>query len=110
MKHQTSDLRIADMNDVSPPEDVLQEHPLTEDAARTVYEARERIRSQFCRNRMIACWRSWGPCSIHDIEAAHEYAQRLQAVRDRLAEGPDDRDAGVFRETAYHGGLEGPDQ
>ena len=85
MKYPTDDLRIMDMQNVRSPEEILKESPLTEAGAHTVFEARAQIREilQGSDNRLLAIV---GPCSIHDIEAAHEYAQRLQAVRERLAE------------------------
>ena len=85
MKYQTDDLRIADIQDVIPPAEVLGEFPLTEEGACTVAGAREQVRAVLERadDRLIAIV---GPCSIHDVEAAHEYAERLQAVRHRLAD------------------------
>ena len=85
MKHPTDDLRIANIHDVSSPEAVLEEFPLTEKGMRTVFEARAQIREilEQSDDRLLAIV---GPCSIHDVEAAHEYAQRLQALRDRLSE------------------------
>ena len=85
MKYPTDDLRIMDMQNVRSPEEILKESPLTEAGAHTVFEARERIREilQGSDDRLLTIV---GPCSIHDVKAAHEYAQRLQAVRERLAE------------------------
>ena len=85
MKYPTDDLRIASMDHVIPPEEVLGESPLMEAGQRTVFDARAQIREilQQSDDRLLAIV---GPCSIHDVEAAHEYAQRLQSVRDRLAE------------------------
>ncbi len=85
MKYPTDDLRITEIHDVSSPAEVLDEFPLTEAGARTVYEARGQIREvlECTDDRLIAVV---GPCSIHDVEAAHEYAGRLQAVRNRLAD------------------------
>ena len=85
MKYPTDDLRITDVHDVSSPDEILKESPLTEAAARTVFEARARIREilQGSDDRLLAIV---GPCSIHDVEAAHEYARRLRVVRERLAD------------------------
>ena len=85
MKYPTDDLRITDLQNVSAPKEILEELPLTEAGARTVFEARAQIREilQQSDDRLMVIV---GPCSIHDVEAAHEYAQRLQPVRDRLAE------------------------
>ena len=51
-----------------------------------------------------------GPCSVHDPEAALEYAGRLTEARERSRRRPADRDAGVLREAAHGDRLEGPDQ
>lgn len=85
MKYPTDDLRITDMKNVRSPDEVLKETPLTEAGARTVFEARAQIHEilQGSDDRLLVIV---GPCSIHDVEAAHEYAQRLKAVRERLSE------------------------
>ncbi len=85
MKRQTDDLRITDVHNVSAPDEVLRELPLKEEGARTVFEARMRIREilEGSDDRLLVIV---GPCSIHDVEAAHEYASRLRAVRERLAD------------------------
>ena len=85
MKYPTDDLRITNVHDVIAPEELMEQFPLTEQVARTVFEARAQIREilQQSDDRLLAIV---GPCSIHDVEAAHEYAQRLLPVRDRLAE------------------------
>src|SRR5690348_5733857 len=62
--------------------------PITDEAAALVVETREAIRRILHgqdRERLLVIV---GPCSIHDPEAAYEYASRLKplaaAVRDRL--------------------------
>ena len=62
--------------------------PITDEAAALVVETREAIRRILHgqdRERLLVIV---GPCSIHDPEAAYEYASGLQplaaAVRDRL--------------------------
>ena len=51
-----------------------------------------------------------GPCSVHDAEAALEYAGRLARAAGRARRRPADRDARLLREAAHHDRLEGPDQ
>ncbi|SEQ26308.1 3-deoxy-D-arabinoheptulosonate-7-phosphate synthase [Ectothiorhodospira magna] len=84
MPHQTDDLRILGIQEVSPPEQLHREYPLGDEAARTVYESRNAIhrilQGEDDRLLVIA-----GPCSIHDVEAARDYAARLQGLRDELA-------------------------
>ncbi|HEY3486467.1 MAG TPA: 3-deoxy-7-phosphoheptulonate synthase AroG [Gammaproteobacteria bacterium] len=84
MKYQTDNLRIDDIREVSIPAEVRAEYPLTEAAAKTVYEARQAIHNilQATDDRMLIIV---GPCSIHDPKAALEYAQCLLKVRQKLA-------------------------
>jgi 3-deoxy-7-phosphoheptulonate synthase len=53
----------------------MQELPLTEKAASTVTDTRQQIYDVLDGkdDRLVVII---GPCSIHDIEAAHEYADR----------------------------------
>jgi 3-deoxy-7-phosphoheptulonate synthase len=58
--------------------------PITERAASVVVEAREAIRNILHghdRDRLLVIV---GPCSIHDPEAAYEYADRLKPLADSL--------------------------
>jgi 3-deoxy-7-phosphoheptulonate synthase len=80
---KTDDLRIQAIHEVEPPATVHERHPITEAAANTVYQTREAIHRVLARedDRLLVVI---GPCSVHDPEAAIEYADRLIAVRDRL--------------------------
>ena len=51
-----------------------------------------------------------GPCSVHDVDAALEYAQRLERPSRGAERGPLRRDARLLREAAHDDRLEGPDQ
>ncbi|MGD8912973.1 MAG: 3-deoxy-7-phosphoheptulonate synthase, partial [Candidatus Thiodiazotropha sp.] len=77
---QTDDLRIKAIKELSPPAQIHTELPITENAADTVYKTRERIHKILHDedDRLLVII---GPCSVHDPEAALEYAQRLQPVR-----------------------------
>jgi 3-deoxy-7-phosphoheptulonate synthase len=79
------DVRIEDEFAVASPHEVLSELPVTESAARTTFEAREAVRRvlEGDDGRAVVVV---GPCSIHDPEAALDYAGRLAAVRERLAD------------------------
>jgi 3-deoxy-7-phosphoheptulonate synthase len=83
MKYQTDNLRIENIREVSIPAEVRAEYPITEAAARTVYEARQAVHDILSHqdDRLLIII---GPCSIHDPQAALEYAQRLLKVRQRL--------------------------
>ena len=83
MSHQTDDLRIVEIKELVPPAKVLHEFALTEAAARTVYETRQAIHRVLhgADDRMVVIM---GPCSIHDVKAAKEYAGRLLECKQRL--------------------------
>jgi len=80
---QTKDLRIIGTKEIQTPEALMQELPLSEQAANTVTEARQQIYDVLDGkdDRLVVII---GPCSIHDTEAAHEYADRLKVIRDEL--------------------------
>jgi 3-deoxy-7-phosphoheptulonate synthase len=89
----TDDLRIAELRPLIPPAILIEEHPVDERAAQTVAEGRDAARNVILgagaegsgagRERLLVVV---GPCSIHDPDAAIEYAQRLLPVRERLAD------------------------
>jgi 3-deoxy-7-phosphoheptulonate synthase len=83
MKYQTDDLRIIGMHELAPPVELHREYPLTEAATETVHAARETahriLHGEDDRLLVVV-----GPCSIHDVDAALEYAARLQHLRHRF--------------------------
>jgi 3-deoxy-7-phosphoheptulonate synthase len=83
MKQKTDDIRIDSMHEVTPPIELHKKYPLTETASETVYQARKTCHDIIHGDddRLIIVV---GPCSIHDVDAAKEYAGRLQALRDEL--------------------------
>lgn len=85
MHSQTDDLRIRGMTELATPEEVIRERPCTDQAAATVSAAREALQAilhgQDERLAVVI-----GPCSIHDVNAAQEYAARLAHERARLGE------------------------
>ncbi len=84
MKYIVDDVRIREIKELSPPAHVLREFPASEPAAATTYEARAAIHRILhgADDRLLVVV---GPCSIHDVDAALEYARRLKAERDRHA-------------------------
>ncbi len=66
-----------------PPVALLEKFPATDSAACTVASARESIHQvlQGKDDRLLVVI---GPCSIHDPQAAKEYAARLLTLRDEL--------------------------
>jgi 3-deoxy-7-phosphoheptulonate synthase len=84
MQYRTDDLRIKEIKELVPPSHVLREFTMTEQAAKTVSEARQQIHRVLhgADDRVVVIT---GPCSIHDVKAAKEYASRLLEVRQKLA-------------------------
>ncbi len=85
MHTQTDDLRIRGMTELATPEEVVRERPCSDRAAGTVSEARPALQDILHgRDDRLAV--VIGPCSIHDAQAAQEYAARLASERARLAD------------------------
>ncbi len=84
-KNQIDDTRIQEIKELAPPAHILREFPATETAARTAYETRQGIHRILhgADDRLLVVV---GPCSIHDTEAALDYARRLKAEADRLSD------------------------
>ncbi len=82
-KFNTDDLRISETKEVVAPVQVHNEVPITEVAANTILHARNDVHKVLKGedDRLIVIV---GPCSIHDIKAAHEYAGLLKTVKDDL--------------------------
>jgi 3-deoxy-7-phosphoheptulonate synthase len=83
-RYQTDDLRIQSIKEVVAPAEVLKTHPITDFASETVAKSRQAIHN-ILNNKDDRLLVVIGPCSIHDPEAALEYARRLKEVRDELA-------------------------
>jgi len=84
MHHKIDDLRIKEIKELAPPAHLLREFPPTETAARTTFETRQAIHRILhgADDRLLVVI---GPCSIHDVKAAKDYAARLKQAKDRLA-------------------------
>ena len=69
--------RICDQTIIEPPAQILEQYPITPHATTFIAQAREQI-DRIVRGEdhrlLVIC----GPCSLHDIDAAKEYAQRLR--------------------------------
>ena len=81
---KTRDLRVEGYRPLIPPAILLDELPLTETGSRTVASARDELVRILDRedDRLIVVV---GPCSVHDVEAATEYAGRLATLAKDLA-------------------------
>jgi 3-deoxy-7-phosphoheptulonate synthase len=76
-KPNTDDVRIREIKELVPPAHVFREFPVGVRAALTTYNARQSIHRILhgADNRLLTVI---GPCSIHDVDSAIEYATRLQ--------------------------------
>jgi len=85
MAYKTDDLRIVDVCEVVPYAELQAEFPIRENAARTTHETRQAIHRLLHGedDRMLVIV---GPCSIHDPDAALEYAGRLKEISQRLSD------------------------
>ena len=81
------DVNVKSIQPLVTPAELKAELPLTETAYQTVLKGRETIRNildgQDKRLFVVI-----GPCSIHDPAAAHEYADRLNALSERIKDTP----------------------
>jgi 3-deoxy-7-phosphoheptulonate synthase len=83
MFHITEDLRIQWTKVVLPPVFLEEERPVSEAASRTIYETRSQIQA-ILNGRDDRLLVLAGPCSIHDVKAAREYAQLLRPAREEF--------------------------
>ncbi|PPQ43175.1 3-deoxy-7-phosphoheptulonate synthase [Rhodopseudomonas palustris] len=81
----TDDLRLQKITELSTPAEVMGEIPRTLTATRTVAASRSAIHAILtgADDRLLVVV---GPCSIHDPAAAMDYASRLAALRETLAD------------------------
>jgi 3-deoxy-7-phosphoheptulonate synthase len=83
-RSRIDDTRIREIMELAPPAHLLREAPASEVAATTTYEARAAIHRVLhgADDRLLVVV---GPCSIHDYDAAIDYATRLAAVKGELS-------------------------
>ncbi|KIZ51033.1 phospho-2-dehydro-3-deoxyheptonate aldolase [Pseudomonas oryzihabitans] len=80
-----NDLNIEANEPLITPEQLKQEIPLSDLAADTVAQGRQVIRD-ILDGKDHRLFVVIGPCSIHDIKAAHEYAERLKALAAKVSD------------------------
>ncbi len=76
-------VNVASSDLLATPEEVKRRLPLTQRAADTVFRSREVIRA-ILERRDPRLFVVVGPCSIHDVVAAREYAERLKRLSDEV--------------------------
>ncbi len=76
-------INIETLETLMTPEMLKKEIPISNSARKTVTQGRKQIEAILNRedDRIFAIV---GPCSIHDINAAHDYAKRLRILSERL--------------------------
>ncbi len=79
MRYQTDDLRIDKLKPLLPPAILMEELPVSERASTIVALARQVV-TRILRGEDDRLVVVVGPCSVHDLEAAEEYAQKLSAL------------------------------
>ncbi|MEB3320223.1 MAG: 3-deoxy-7-phosphoheptulonate synthase [Cyanobium sp.] len=82
MHATTSDLHVVETRPLVPPAVLHRDLPLADRAASTVEQARQAIQA-ILHGRDQRLLVIVGPCSVHDVEAAKEYATFLSAARER---------------------------
>lgn len=80
MNYRNDDVRIADIRELLPPVALLERFPVTDSVAELVFNTRKSIHNILTHkdDRLLVVI---GPCSIHDVRAAMEYASKLKDVR-----------------------------
>jgi 3-deoxy-7-phosphoheptulonate synthase len=81
----TDNLNVVGLDDMPTPAQIKRELPLGDAGAETVHRGREQLTRILDRQdpRLFVVV---GPCSIHDPRAALDYAQRLRALADEVAD------------------------
>lgn len=82
---QTHNLNVDSLTTLIGPAELAEQVPITDAAKRTVVAARDEVKKVLSGedHRLLVVI---GPCSIHDVDGAMEYAQRLLALREKLAD------------------------
>ncbi len=83
IQDQLQNVNVASSDLLATPEEVKRRLPLTARAAQTVFRSREIVRA-ILERRDPRLFIVVGPCSIHDVAAAREYASRLKHLADRV--------------------------
>jgi len=82
---KTSNQRIEKISPLLTPSELVEMYPVSSKAAKLITATREKLSSIIHKDddRLLVIV---GPCSIHDVDAAHEYADKLKVVRENLSD------------------------
>jgi 3-deoxy-7-phosphoheptulonate synthase len=83
LQEQLQNINVVSSDLLATPEEVKRRLPLTSRAGDTVFKAREAVRA-ILERRDRRLFVVVGPCSIHDVRAAREYAGRLKDLAARV--------------------------
>ncbi|HBR95826.1 MAG TPA: 3-deoxy-7-phosphoheptulonate synthase [Gammaproteobacteria bacterium] len=85
MNQPLSNINIVSEDVLLSPQELRQRVPRSDQASQTVEQSRRAVEAILDRkdHRLLVVT---GPCSIHDVDAAKEYAERLKALHDRYAD------------------------
>ena len=82
MTTTTADLHVVETRPLVPPALLHRELPISDRSTATVQQARERIKA-ILHGRDSRLLVIVGPCSVHDVAAAHEYAAAIAQAHER---------------------------
>ncbi|HRD50942.1 MAG TPA: 3-deoxy-7-phosphoheptulonate synthase, partial [Candidatus Contendobacter sp.] len=80
-----NNVNVAALDVLLTPDDIKQRLPMTDAAAATVLAGRETVQ-RILDHQDHRVFVVVGPCSIHDLKAAREYAQRLRHLADEVSD------------------------
>jgi 3-deoxy-7-phosphoheptulonate synthase len=85
MAPHTDDVRISSFETLATPAQLIEDLPISTEVSEVVAEARTRLHEIIHgTDKRLAVM--IGPCSIHDAEAAMDYARRLRPLREELGD------------------------
>lgn len=85
MINKTDDVRIINTQELISPKDIISELSPSESGIKTIIDTRSEIKNildKISKKFVIVV----GPCSIHDVDAAKEYAIKLKNLKNSLSE------------------------
>ena len=84
-KHQIYNTNVADERILISPAELKKHLPNSSEGEEVVWQGRQTIKNILTRKDHRLCV-VVGPCSIHDVDAAKEYAERLKKLHDELSD------------------------
>jgi 3-deoxy-7-phosphoheptulonate synthase len=84
MRYQTDDVRIEKLKPLLPPAILMEELPVSERASTIVALGRQAV-ARILRGEDDRLVVVVGPCSVHDLDAAEEYAHKLKKLSEEVS-------------------------